>query len=95
MRFHHAATLALVGWYLMIPPVVCEKGKCNTELNAPFSQWRRSKKSVGSESDCEEARPRVRAAVDTAIKNVSTRPEYDKALASGLCVSSDDPRLKS
>jgi hypothetical protein len=94
MKMRHAAALALVGWYLMIPPVVCEKRKCNAELNAPFSQWRRSKKSLGSESDCEEARPRVRAAVDTAVKDVSARLEYDKALASGLCVSSDDPRLK-
>jgi len=90
----HTAAMVLVGWYLMVPPVVCEKGKCNAELNAPFSQWHRSKKSAGSESDCEEARPKVRAAVDKAIKDVSARPEYDKALAAGLCVSSDDPRLK-
>jgi hypothetical protein len=94
MNLRHAAALALVGWYLMVPPVVCEKGKCTAELNAPFSQWHRSRKSAGSESNCEEARPRVRAAVDKAIKDVSARPEFDKALTAGLCVSSDDPRLK-
>src|SRR5271155_5503786 len=64
MNLRHAAALALVGWYLMVPPVVCEKGKCTAELNAPFSQWHRSRKSAGSESNCEEARPKVRAAVD-------------------------------
>jgi len=71
MNLRHAAALALVGWYLMVPPVVCEKGKCTAELNAPFSQWHRSRKSAGSESNCEEARPKVRAAVDKAITDVS------------------------
>jgi hypothetical protein len=103
MKPRHAAALALVGWYLTVPPVVCEKGRCTTQLDAPFSQWHRSKKSVDSESACEQARPKVRAAVDKAIQDVSARPEYDKALAAaeydkalaaGLCVSSDDPRLK-
>jgi hypothetical protein len=93
MKLRHAATLALVDSYLMMPPVVCEKGKCTAELNAPFSQWHRSKRSAGSESDCEKARPKVRAAVDQAVTDVSARPEYDKALAAALCVSSDDPRL--
>jgi hypothetical protein len=95
MKTRHAAALALVGWYLMVPPVVCEKGKCTTQLDAPFSQWHRSKRSADSESACEQARPKVRAAVDKAIENVSARAEFDKALASGLCISSDDPRLKA
>jgi hypothetical protein len=94
MKSRHAVSLALVGWYLMVPPVVCEKGKCSAELNASFQQWHRSRKSAGSESDCEEARPKVRAAVDKAVKDVSARSEFDKALTAGLCVSGDDPRLK-
>jgi hypothetical protein len=35
MRLCHAAALALVGWYLMVPPV----DKDNVLLNAPISQW--------------------------------------------------------
>ena len=36
MNLRHAAALALVGWYLMIPPLNSE-GKVDT--HAPMSRW--------------------------------------------------------
>jgi hypothetical protein len=93
MSLRHAAALALVGWYLMVPPVVCDQNKCIAEPKAPFSQWHRSRRSVGSERECEQRRPNVRNAVDKAVTDLDNRVEYDKALAAGLCVSADDPRL--
>ena len=35
MKPRHAAALALVGWYLMVPPLF----KKGIDLNAPPSQW--------------------------------------------------------
>ncbi len=35
MKPRHAAALALVGWYLMVPPI--QNGRPNDQ--APFSKW--------------------------------------------------------
>jgi hypothetical protein len=39
MKPRHAAALALVGWYLMLPPVVGGKHHWHLDLSAPLSQW--------------------------------------------------------
>ena len=39
MKSHHAAALALVGWYLMLPPVDISTGRYVEE--APIAAWRR------------------------------------------------------
>jgi hypothetical protein len=36
MKSHHAAALALVGWYLMLPPMV----DGHTDTSAPLNSWR-------------------------------------------------------
>ena len=38
MNVRHAAALALVPWYLMVPPVG-KIGRLNLNVNAPFSLW--------------------------------------------------------
>jgi len=49
----HAAALALVGWYLIFPPIVCEKNRppvqegnattlhqpCEPDASRPISEW--------------------------------------------------------
>jgi hypothetical protein len=35
MKLRHAAALALVGWYLIVPPLL----KKGVDLSAPLSQW--------------------------------------------------------
>ncbi len=39
MKLRRAAALALVGWYLMTPPVVHVNGKLVALTKAPFWQW--------------------------------------------------------
>ena len=38
MNARHAAALALVGWYLMVPPPVPHSG-LPVDLDAPLSKW--------------------------------------------------------
>jgi hypothetical protein len=37
MNLRHTAALALVGWYLMVPPLTSEEHHFN--FNAPLAQW--------------------------------------------------------
>ena len=40
MNPRHAVALALVGWYLMVPPQLVVGGRVlSYDLNAPFSKW--------------------------------------------------------
>jgi hypothetical protein len=42
MKPRHAAALALVGWYLMVPPRVYNAGNMlHIEIKAPLSKWER------------------------------------------------------
>jgi hypothetical protein len=50
MRLRHAAALALVGWYLMVPPTT--DGKIDN--SAPLSQWD-IRSSFDSAATCEQA----------------------------------------
>jgi len=51
MKSRHAAALALVGWYLMIPPMGLH---VEVEYNAPLSQWDMMG-SFDSADECEKA----------------------------------------
>jgi|HubBroStandDraft_6_1064221.scaffolds.fasta_scaffold675853_1 hypothetical protein len=91
MNPHHAAALALVGWYLMVPPKACVGHECKcsypgdgcyiTEPDAPLTRWQKWK-LYSSGSECESAR---------AARVVE---KYWKGNLYGRCIDSDDPRLK-
>lgn len=51
MNLRHAAALALVAWYLMVPPVG-KTGRLNMNVDAPFSLWR-TFKIYDTEKQCE------------------------------------------
>jgi len=51
MKFHHAAALALVGWYLMVPPLF----KHGVNVNAPVSEWDH-RQAFDTADACEKAR---------------------------------------
>jgi hypothetical protein len=38
MKLHHAAALALVGWYLMVPPLTNAPSK--VDIEAPLTSWK-------------------------------------------------------
>lgn len=84
MKSRHAAALALVGWYLMVPPLcsshwtngnqtACSASAFNYDV--PLDRWRESA-SFNSLHKCE---------ISAAEKGPYTHCK---------CVSTDDPRLK-
>ena len=117
MKPRHAAALALVGWYLMVPPPGPPRSTgANTappNKNAPLNQWT-TRNSYDSAQACEAA---MRKDLDTATTNVDEQHhlteqrqglwpdnfsdqeflvadqfEYAKE---AVCISTDDPSLKS
>src|SRR5258708_26097425 len=104
MKTRHTITLAIVVWYLMIPPIGADN---KVDVHAPLSQWRRG---VGfeSEKDCDDS-------LKDAIQNPMTPDEYQaaakqtrkaklkplsmsemtKRTQESQCVAEDDPRLKA
>jgi hypothetical protein len=88
MRTGHAAALALVGWYLVLPPTDLNHPSGNTD--APLSQWGKRPTTYRSKAECEHVLDReIRL---TNAKNRQTMVRYYKA---SQCISVDDPRLKA
>lgn len=96
MKPRHAAALALVGWYLMIPvPHDCighlckcphpEDGCYMTGQAAPLAKWHKWK-HYNSGTECESA---LAAHV---VEKYFNRPHGN---IYGRCIDGDDPRLKS
>jgi hypothetical protein len=98
MNLHHTAALALLGWYLMVPPNSGGSRK-PLDLNAPLSTWEKSE-SYDSKAECEDARStRISERQDKSdeIKSRKTRQILQRAieqLQHGQCISADDPRLE-
>jgi hypothetical protein len=97
MNIRHVIALALVGWYLMVPPTVPNTNE--VDKTAPVKQWT-IRRSFPHSQGCEMARDKVRQA---ALQNLSERdstarrgrrdPEAFCPLCVAQCVSQDDPRL--
>ena len=89
MKPRHVAALALVGWYLMVPPVE-SGGRVNFE--APLSQWHRwgsydtARECSVDESDLIDRGKRVR--------EEHPQNEMTDMFTQAQCIASDDPRLK-
>ncbi len=85
MKLPHAAALALVGWYVMMPPA------SSPDPNSPLSEWK-IVKEYDSELECKEQ-------VEIFHQYAKQPPSnYDWARnprSYAECLSSDDPRLKS
>jgi hypothetical protein len=87
MNLRHAATLVLVGWYLLMPP------KNNPE--APLGQWEVISIMYESRSECESLR--TNAIQGWLILQDDLHPsaaELNSYVHASRCVSADDPRLK-
>ncbi len=107
MKFRHAAALALVGWYLMAPPVSTynEGNQASVDLRAPIWQWKRLG-TFRSAVDCENAREKSQKKAqhdeDYQLWNAAEMDANigDWAIAAFeaarqvKCVLKDDPRLK-
>ncbi len=87
MNLRHAAALALVGWYLMVPPPACLQSQ-TPDLYASLSKWVPVEKYPSARTCSEGLR-------DDRYMAQHPRPEAfaSKNLAYGRCIASDDPRL--
>ena len=94
MKPRHAAVLALVGWYLIVPPFDCPNHRCPANLNASFSQWHRNRVAFNSAHECEDVRAKAITALSKVINDPVARAQDEQALAAGICVAKDDPRLE-
>jgi hypothetical protein len=89
MKIGHAAALALVGWYLMIPP----PGAHGPNLAAPLNQWvyapvkRKQRCAFQSYSTLEECEARKRKDLKDCIV---VEGEDDPILSDARCVRSDE-----
>ena len=82
----HTAALALVGWYLFVPPQTRTWWIGQERYNdaAPLSRWT-IERSFDTAKVCEAARLAIQEqAGDAAIR-----------MGHAACVASDDPRLKA
>ncbi len=92
MKSRHAAALALVGWYLMVPPWTAPD---TFDSKAPISKWQVFL-SFDSAQQCQDAQ------IDYHAKwrrNAFQRNErvvaYNVRLfGEAQCIATDDPRLK-
>jgi hypothetical protein len=98
MKLRHAAALALVGWYFMVPPirVLGPKNDPNTpvefDAKAPLSEWKIIQ-GFDAIKDCYDEPAHLEKLLhdpNPAINAVS-KEWFEK----GECIATDDPRLKS
>ena len=89
MKLRHAAALALVGWYLMVPTI---EGDHHVQLALPMSQWARLGTFKSAQECATNQASRVEIAANAA-ENEAGDAAYEAARNS-VCVQSDDPRLR-
>jgi hypothetical protein len=104
-KLRHTAALALVGWYLMVPPVA-SNGIVNP--SAPLWKWWKFQKD-DSAQECRmflselqqgpvteaEWESSKRAAQELRHTPTLDREELQKRILESLCIEEHDPRLKA
>ncbi|MGA7873129.1 MAG: hypothetical protein WCA22_19750 [Candidatus Binatus sp.] len=89
----HATALALVGWYLMVPPLErFPNGWEAFDFNAPLSQWDRWD-SYYTARECSDV-DRNLIERSQSILHIDPQNEAANAYLQARCMASDDPRLK-
>lgn len=87
MKPRHVAALALIGWYLMVPPGY-SRTPDEPDTEAPLRKWHIIR-TFDSAADCEIAQAKLEK--EWAKRNM-TKPAV--FLGFGDCIASGDPRLK-
>jgi hypothetical protein len=91
MTLRPAAAVALVGWYLMVPPVVSGGGTIYADRSVPLSKWK-IHSAYDSAQHCEMAKAQE---IKAAKQKQGEAESY--ALESSYyseCIEADDPRLQ-
>ncbi len=100
MKFRHAAALALVGWYLLMPPIVMEGEKAKVDGSVPLSQWHHVR-VYETQSACEEENAKLRAIAESHKNwigpsgSVAAANDRYVLLTNQRCIATNDQRLKS
>lgn len=84
MNLRHATALALVGWYLMVPPIY--QGH-ETDENGPLHQWK-ILMSFDTAQDCRIDQ------IQLIQQSAQRPPWHKKRVLDSACIATDDPRLK-
>ncbi|HUO06098.1 MAG TPA: hypothetical protein VMU16_12955 [Candidatus Binataceae bacterium] len=103
MNLRHTASIALVGWYLMLPPLIQNSNNSVsdftlTDPKAPLSNWVKQG-TFDSARECEEALQKLVTAAEAnqdsevVVMTISDLEKIRQA-RSAKCVDMDDPRLK-
>src|SRR5215469_8784673 len=105
MKSRHAAALALVGWYLLVPPHPSATSVQNYDLNAPLAQWGIFR-AFDTAAECEEARAdlikpqpspsemaNIQLPPGTKLMTGKQLEDFIEYQSHAQCLSSDDPRL--
>jgi hypothetical protein len=102
MNLRHAAALALVGWYLMVPPTVGPY--LRLDLRVPVSQWR-VVQLVDTATACEGYLQEMKEGTGALHGEYSVAPKFEtegrkklremgtptSTLTVARCIFSDDP----
>jgi len=95
MKATHAAALALVAWYMLVPPLVNEPYKIDTE--APMSSWK-VYQTFNTSAECQH----LLSSAQSKYKPTATAPSgtikrgtraFALQMVFAQCVKSDDPGL--
>ncbi len=88
MKLSHAAALALLGWYLMMPPTSRDFPMGN--VDAPLTQWVKRPTTYRDKAECEHVLDQRKR-----LSNAKNRQLTVRFYKQAQCVSADDPRLKA
>jgi len=92
MKLRRAAALALVGWYLMVPPMTLVSGRPAALTEAPLGRWNTSA-SFGNSKAC--VRYQLARVDEQKRRSDQVGREYWlEVFSNSLCIASGDPRLK-
>ena len=92
MKLHHAGALALVGWYLMLPPSHSHIPD-EPDTGAPLRKWHIIGSSFDSAAECEIAKVDLEKKLEQHLGKQGNMTKL-MFLDHGACVATDDPRLK-
>jgi hypothetical protein len=95
MKTNHVVALALVAWYLMVPPLVDAPYKIDTE--APMTAWK-VYQTFNTAEECKKSLSSAQLKYKpTATAQIGTIKRGTRAFALQMvfaqCVKSDDPSL--
>jgi hypothetical protein len=90
MKPRHAVALALVGWYLMVPPT---KNVNQIDPSIPLPKWV-VLRAFDTADACNEAQDQLRYRVSRLNLRVPVASAASEAAEFSQCIASDDPRLR-